>query len=141
METKTKQVKLEWLRSRMFVGTDHLGHSLAIGYQKEGEPSAQGVNPSDMLLLSAASCSAYDVVQILEKSKQPLEDLKVDVTAEQSQENPFPYISLHFIYRIWGNIPPEKIQRAMQLSEDKYCSVLATLKPGLTFTSEFVLED
>ncbi len=141
METKTKQVKLEWLRSRMFVGTDHLGHSLAIGYQKEDEPSAQGVNPSDMLLLSAASCSAYDVVQILEKSKQPLEDLKVDVTAEQSQENPFPYISLHFIYRIWGNIPPEKIQRAMQLSEDKYCSVLATLKPGLTFTSEFVLED
>ena len=141
METKTKQVKLEWLRSRMFVGTDHLGHSLAIGYQKEDEPSAQGVNPSDMLLLSAASCSAYDVVQILEKSKQPLEDLKVDVTAEQSQENPFPYISLHFIYRIWGNIPPEKIQRAMQLSEDKYCSVLATLKPGLTFTSEFVIED
>ncbi len=141
METKTKQVKLEWLRSRMFVGTDHLGHSLAIGYQKEDEPSAQGVNPSDMLLLSAASCSAYDVVQILEKSKQPLEDLKVDVTAEQSQENPFPYVSLHFIYRIWGDIPPEKIQRAMQLSEDKYCSVLATLKPGLTFTSEFVLED
>jgi len=141
METKTKQVKLEWLRSRMFVGTDHLGHSLAIGYQREHEPSAQGVNPSDMLLLSAASCSAYDVVQILEKSKQPLEDLKVDVTAEQSQENPFPYVSLHFIYRIWGDIPPEKIQRAMQLSEDKYCSVLATLKPGLTFTSEFVIED
>jgi putative redox protein len=141
METKTKQVKLEWLRSRMFVGTDHLGHSLAIGYQREDEPSGKGVNPSDMLLLSAASCSAYDVVQILEKSKQPLEDLKVDVTAEQSQENPFPYVSLHFIYHIWGDIPPEKIQRAMQLSEDKYCSVLATLKPGLTFTSEFVLED
>ena len=141
METKTKQVNLEWLRSRMFVGTDHLGHSIAIGYQREDEPSAQGVNPSDMLLLSAASCSAYDVVQILEKSKQPLEDLKVDVTAEQSQENPFPYVSLHFIYRIWGDIPPEKIQRAMQLSEDKYCSVLATLKPGLTFTSEFVIED
>jgi putative redox protein len=141
METKTKQVKLEWLRSRIFVGTDHLGHSLTIGYQSEDEPKAQGVNPSDMLLLAAASCSAYDVVQILEKSKQPLEDLKIDITAEQSQENPFPYVSLHFNYRIWGDIPPEKVQRAMQLSEDKYCSVLATLKPGLTFTSEFVIED
>jgi putative redox protein len=94
-----------------------------------------------MMLLAAASCSAYDVVQILEKSKQPLEDLKIDITAEQSQENPFPYVSLHFNYRIWGDIPPEKVQRAMQLSEDKYCSVLATLKPGLTFTSEFVIED
>jgi len=60
METKTKQVKLEWLRSRMFVGTDHLGHSLAIGYQSEDEPKAQGVNPSDMMLLAAASCSAYE---------------------------------------------------------------------------------
>jgi len=137
METKTKQVQLEWVRSRMFVGTDHLGHSLAIGYLMEDEPKANGVNPSDMLLLSAASCSAYDVVQILEKGKQPLEDLKVDVSAEQSQENPFPYLSLHFKYIIKGNVDPEKMQRAMDLSEEKYCSVLATLKPGLTFTSEF----
>ena len=137
METKTKQVQLEWVRSRMFVGTDHLGHSLAIGYLMEDEPKAHGINPSDMLLLSAASCSAYDVVQILEKGKQPLEDLKVEVSAEQSQENPFPYLSLHFKYLLKGNVDPEKMQRAMQLSEGKYCSVLATLKPGLTFTSEF----
>jgi putative redox protein len=141
METKTKEVNLEWLRSRMFVGTDHLGTSIAIGYDRESDPQGQGINPSDMLLLSAASCSAYDVVQILEKGKQPLEGLKVDVTAEQSQENPFPYTSLHFKYRIKGAVAPDKIQRAMQLSEDKYCSVLATIKPGLTFTSEFVIED
>ena len=141
METKTKQVKLEWLRSRMFVGTDHRGHSLAIGYLMEDDPKGFGVNPSDMVLLSAASCSAYDVVQILEKGKQPLEDLKVDISAEQSQENPFPFISLHFTYRIKGDVDPDKMQRAMQLSEDKYCSVLATLKPGLVFTSDFVIED
>ena len=58
METKTKEVKLEWLRSRMFVGTDHLGKSVAIGYLMDDEPKASGVNPSDMLLLAAASCSA-----------------------------------------------------------------------------------
>lgn len=141
METKTRQVTLDWLRSRMFVGTDHLGKSITIGYLMEDEPKAYGVNPSDLMLLAAASCSAYDVVQILEKGKQPLKDLKIDVSAEQSQEQPYPYVSLHFKYRIWGDIPPDKIQRAMQLSEDKYCSVLATLKPGLTFTSEFVIED
>ena len=48
METKTKQVKLEWLRSRMFVGTDHLGKSIAIGYLREDNPEAAGINPSDM---------------------------------------------------------------------------------------------
>ncbi len=86
---------MEWLCSRMFVDTDHLGNSLAIGYQREDEPHGQGINPSD-LLLAAASCSAYDVVQILEKGKQPLEDLKVDVSAEQNQEAPYPYVSLYF---------------------------------------------
>ena len=141
METKTKEVKLDWLRSRLFVGTDHLGTSIAIGYDRESDPEGKAVNPSDMLLLAAASCSAYDVVQILEKSKQPLEDLKVDVSAEQSQEPPYPYVALHFNYIVKGAVDPDKLQRAMQLSEDKYCSVLATLKPGLTFTSEYTLTD
>ena len=140
METKTKEVKLEWLRSRMFIGTDHLGTSIAIGYDRESEPEGKAINPSDMLLLAAASCSAYDVVQILEKSKQPLENLKVEVKAEQSQDPPYPYVSLHFNYIIKGAVDPDKIKRAMQLSEDKYCSVLATLKPGLVFTSEYTLE-
>ena len=90
METLTKEVKLEWLRSRMFVGTDHMGNSLAIGYLTDEEPKAQGINPSDMLLLAAASCSAYDVVQILEKSRQPLQDLKIDVSAEQREQQPYP---------------------------------------------------
>ena len=141
METKPKEVKLEWLRSRMFVGTDHLGTAIAIGYDRESDPEAKGVNPSDMLLLAAASCSAYDVVQILEKSKQPLEGLKMEVRADQSQEPPYPYVGLHFNYIVKGAVNPDKIQRAMQLSEDKYCSVLATLKPGLTFTSEYTLEE
>jgi len=141
METKSKEVKLEWLRSRMFVGTDHMGTSIAIGYDRESDPEAKAINPSDMLLLAAASCSAYDVVQILEKSKQPLEGLKMEVRADQSQEPPYPYVGLHFNYFIKGAVNPDKIQRAMQLSEDKYCSVLATLKPGLTFTSEYTLEE
>ena len=140
METKTKNVQVDWVRNRMFVGTDHLGTSIAIGYLREDQPQGQGINPSDLLLLGAASCSAYDVVQILEKSKQPLESLQVAVSAEQSQEAPYPYVSLHFNYIIKGAVDPDRIQRAMQLSEDKYCSVLATIKPGLTFTSEYTLE-
>jgi putative redox protein len=141
METKTKKVNLEWLRSRLFIGTDHLGTSIAIGYDRESEPEGKAINPSDMLLLSAASCSAYDVVQILEKSRQPLESLKVDVKAVQSQEPPYPYMALHFNYIIKGAVAPDKIERALQLSEEKYCSVLATLKPGLDFTSEYTLEN
>jgi putative redox protein len=140
METKTKEVKLDWLRSRLFIGTDHLGTSIAIGYDRESDPEGKAINPSDMMLLAAASCSAYDVVQILEKSKQPLEGLKVAVSAEQSQEPPYPYVGLHFNYIVRGAVDPNKIQRAMQLSEDKYCSVLATLKPGLVFTSEYTFE-
>ena len=140
METKTKHVKLEWLRSRLFVGTDHLGTSIAIGYDRESDPEGKAINPSDLMLLSAASCSAYDVVQILEKAKQPLEDLKMEISADQSQEAPYPYVALRFNYIIKGDVDPSKIERAMELSEEKYCSVLATLRPGLKFSSEYTLE-
>ncbi|MBS3753566.1 MAG: hypothetical protein KGY46_09300, partial [Anaerolineales bacterium] len=67
MATKPKSVNLEWVGSRMFVGTDSNGHSLAIGYQREHEPEGRGVSPSEMLMLAAAGCSSYDVVEILEK--------------------------------------------------------------------------
>ena len=139
-ETKTKRVKLEWVSSRMFVGTDHLGNSTAIGYFREDEPEGGGINPSDMLLLSAAACSAYDVVQILEKAKEPLEDLKVEIAADQSQQPPYPYVTLHFNYLVKGDVDPRKMERAMELSEEKYCSVLATIKPNLEFTSEYRIE-
>lgn len=137
METTTKEVKLEWVGSRMVVGTDSKGHSLTIGYQRENEPEGQGANPSDLLLLSAASCSTYDVVAILEKQKQPLEGLSVTVTATQKEEVPYNYLSMHITYHVRGDVDPDKLERAIYLSEEKYCSVTNTLRPCLEITNDY----
>lgn len=137
METTSKSVHLEWVGSRMVVGTDHKGHTISIGYQREKEPEWQGANPSDLLLLSAASCSTYDVVAILEKQKQPLEGLTVTVTARQNAEVPYNYLSMHITYHIRGDVDPDKVERAIHLSEEKYCSVTNTLRPSMEITSDY----
>lgn len=137
METTSKKVKLEWVGSRMVMGTDSKGHSLAIGYQRDHEPEWQGANPSDLLLLSAASCSTYDVVSILEKQKQPLEGLSVSVTAQQKAEVPYNYVAMHLTYHVKGDVDPEKLERAIHLSEEKYCSVTNTLRPCVEITNDY----
>jgi len=137
METKSKSVHLEWVGSRMVVGTDHKGHSIAIGYQREKDPEWQGANPSDLLLLSAASCSAYDVVGILEKQKQPPQGMTVTVKAQQNAEIPYNYLSMHITYHVRGEVDPEKLERAIHLSEQKYCSVTNTLRPAMEITSDY----
>lgn len=137
MAAKPKSVKLEWVGSRMFVGTDSNGHSLAIGYQREHEPEGRGVSPSDMLMLAAAGCSSYDVVEILEKQKQPLESLSVTVKGTQKKDPPFNYQTMHITYHVKGDVQPEKVERAIQLSEEKYCSVTNTLRAGVEITSDY----
>ncbi|MFO8036496.1 MAG: OsmC family protein [Anaerolineales bacterium] len=137
METTSKSVKLEWVGSRMFAGTDSKGHSLTIGYNRDHRPESQGASPSDLLMLSAASCSAYDVVEILEKQKQPLEGLSVTVTGTQKKDPPTKYLSMHLTYRVKGDVEPEKLERAIQLSEEKYCTVSITLRQCVDITSEY----
>lgn len=137
MDTTSKSVTLEWVGSRMVVGTDSKGHSLVIGYQREQDPQGRGANPSDLLLLSAASCSSYDVVEILEKQKQPLKEMIVTVDATQKKEPPFNYLTMHITYHIKGDVDPEKLERAIHLSEEKYCSVTNTLRPSVEITSDY----
>jgi putative redox protein len=137
MDTNKETVYLEWVGSRMLLGTDSRGHSLAIGYQREKEPQWNGAKPSDLLMLAAASCAAYDVVEILEKQRQPLEKLSVSCTGEQKAEPPYQFVSLHLHYQAIGDIDPARMDKAISLSQEKYCSVLMTLKPSVEITYDF----
>jgi putative redox protein len=137
MDTTSGTVFLEWIGSRMVMGTDSRGHSLAIGYQKDHEPQWNGAKPSDLLMLAAASCATYDVVEILEKQRQPLQNLTVSCTGEQITEPPYQFISLHLHYEATGDIDPEKMDRAIALSQEKYCSVLMTLEPAVEISYDF----
>jgi len=130
-------VKIRWVEKTMMVGTDSTGNSVVIGRSPENPERFAGIKPSDLLLLAAASCSTYDVVEILTKQREPLEDLQVICDGEQENKPPYTFTRIHLHYVVKGQVNAEKLARAIQLSEEKYCSVIATLRPGVPVSSDF----
>ncbi|MEO7117813.1 MAG: OsmC family protein [Candidatus Limnocylindrales bacterium] len=98
---------------------------------------ATGFSPAELLLASIGSCSAWDVVGILEKGRHPVEGVEAIVTGEQHTESPYAYhtIAVHFVVR--GAVRESAVERAVRLSCERYCSVIATVRPTATVTSSF----
>jgi putative redox protein len=135
--TVSGSVWIKWIGSNMMTGFDSRGTPLVIGRWPERDPESLGLKASDLLLLAAASCSTYDIVTILTKQREPLENVEVICTADQQKEPPFKFTHIHLHYRLTGNINPEKAERAIQLSEEKYCSVTNTLRGNVEISSDF----
>lgn len=131
------KVTLRWVEERMMTVTGSNGHSVVTGPSADPDYPWVGVKPAEMLLMAAASCSSFDVIEILKKQREPLQGLKVICEGDQKSEPPYPFTRIHLHYIAKGAIGPEKLERAIQLSEDKYCSVLATLRPGVPLSSSF----
>ncbi len=100
----------------------------------------RGASPMELLALALAGCTAMDVVTILRKMREPVEGLSVEVSGEKADDHPRRYLSLKIVYRLKGDLDERKVGRAIQLSEDKYCSVEATLRPGVHISSQVVIE-
>jgi putative redox protein len=132
-------VAVKWIEARLMTGVDSGGHPLVMGRWPEQSPQWAGLKASDLLLLSAASCSTYDVVMILEKQRELPDSLEVYCTGEQADEPPYQFTSIHLHYKVKGSLSPKKLERAIQLSEDKYCSVVNTLKKAVPITSDYEL--
>jgi putative redox protein len=125
---------VHWLNERNFVGVDSTGHSVVLSGQKNGI----GVSPSQMLLVALASCSSVDIVEILEKKRLKLKLLEVTITGEQDPDPPWTYRKIHVKYRLGGKDLTEKaVEQAIHLSQDKYCSVSATVRGVAQINTEF----
>ncbi len=121
---------------------DGRGHTVVIdGPEKLGGTDA-GPRPMEMFLASLASCSAVDVVMILKQQKQPLEDLRIEVKGERADAVPAVFSRIHIHFRAYGAVAENKLQRAVNLSVEKYCSVARMLVPDVVVehTAEVVTE-
>ncbi len=97
-----------------------------------------GLRPMQLLLAAMGGCSAIDLISILRKQREPLEDLKITVTGERQQGVvPALYTEVHAHFKLYGDINQEKAERAVQLSVEKYCSVAKTLEKTATVTHSF----
>lgn len=137
METATSTVHLKWIDATLMAGMDSRGRSLVIGTDLGAQPEWLGVKASDLLLLAAASCSTYDVINILTKQREPLRRLEVICSGQQITEPPYRFTSIHLHYIAAGPVDPLKLEKAIHLSEEKYCSVVNTLRPGVEITHDY----
>jgi putative redox protein len=133
-------ITLRWVEDKMMVASDTNGHSIVVGRSPDPQHQWIGVKPSDLLLMAVASCASYDVIEILTKQREPLEDIKIICTGDQISDPPYTFTRIHLHYQVTGAVDPEKLQRAIHLSEDKYCSVISTLRQGAPVTSDFEIQ-
>ncbi len=96
-----------------------------------------GVRPMELLLIGLAGCTGMDVISILGKMRVEYDEFRVEIEAEKSDEHPKVYTSIHIKYRIWGDVPEDKLKTAIELSREKYCSVSAMLGKAAPITHEY----
>ncbi len=125
MSNEWKEVVAEWRGDFAFMGFNETGGSVQMG-TLDGKP---GIGPMEMLLLGAAGCTGMDIVTILEKSRQDLQAFQVRVRGRRAEDYPKVWKEIEITYLLWGNnLDPKIIERAITLSEEKYCCASITLR-------------
>jgi putative redox protein len=122
------KARIKWVQDVMFVGESGSGHAVVM----DGAPDAGGRNlgfrPMEMLLLGLGGCSAFDVVMILKRGREQVTDCVVEIDAERATEDPKVFTRITMRYIITGTaLDPKKVERAVALSAEKYCSATAVL--------------
>ncbi len=134
------KVLVSWTNGVQFVAESGSGHAVVLDGAPEYGGRNSGMRPMEMVLAGTAGCSAFDVVSILKKMRQEITDVKVDVEAERAQEDPKVFTKLHFIYRVAGNkLDAAKVEQAVKLSKEKYCSATIMLAKSADITYEIVM--
>lgn len=129
---------MTWTGERLqFLGETAYGDPIAVG----GNASGPGAKPSDLLPVSLAACTAYDVVEILRKQRQDLRTLEVVVTSTQDPDPPWTFRAIHQTFRLTGTIDPMKAERAVELAEGKYCAIAATLRTVVEITHRIEISE
>lgn len=127
-------MKVELQRLNDAVHFEAKGGATDIKVHIDGSPEiggeGLGVRPMEMILMALASCSSLDLISILKKQRQPLEDLKVDVEAKRRDTIPSVFTSIHMIFKFKGALDLQKVEKAAELAVKKYCSVHDMLAAG-----------
>ncbi len=124
-DSAAKIAKVRWVGSEQFVAVGPSGHAVPLDSDRQSN-TAPG--PMELLLLALGSCTATDVVSILKKKRQKLETLEVQVSGERAANPPMVWTKLEIVYRLRGKLDEKAVRDAIELSENKYCSVAAMLR-------------
>lgn len=135
------KARVKWVQDVMFVGESGSGHAVVMDGAPEAGGRNLGIRPMEMLLLGLAGCSAFDVVLILKRGRENVTDCVVDVDAERAATDPKVFTNIRLRYTVTGHsLDRGKVERAVKLSEEKYCSASAIIgkTAQITHTIEIV---
>lgn len=134
MSGKTHEVTLEQVGPAAFEATAASGGKLIVDGAPDIGGEDRGMRPMELLLSALASCSAMDVVHILRKQRQDLQHLSIKIEGERADATPAPYRRINLVFQARGAVDDHKLQRAVQLAVEKYCSVGVSLDPEIEVT-------
>ena len=136
------KTRIKWVEGMSFVGETGSGHAVVIDGAPEHGGRNLGMRPMEMVLTGAAACTAFDVVLILKKGRQPVADCVVTAEAERAPEEPRVFTRIHLIYAVAGRgLDARQVERAVKLSKDKYCSATIMLGRTAEITYEIAISE
>jgi putative redox protein len=129
------KARVKWVQDVTFVGESGSGHSVVM----DGAPGAGGRNigfrPMEMLLLGLGGCSAFDVLLILRRGREAITDCVVEIEAQRAETDPKVFTAIEMVYKVSGkNLDANKVERAVNLSAEKYCSATKILSATAKIT-------
>ena len=132
------KARIKWVEGKTFVGESASGHAVVMDGPPESGGRNLGIRPMEMILLGLGGCTGFDVVHILEKARQPIEDCVVEVEAERSDAVPKVFTRIHVHFVVSGDgLSDKQVARAVELSAEKYCSASLMLGKVVDITHDY----
>lgn len=136
------KARIKWVQDVMFLGESGSGHSVVMDGAPDAGGRNLGVRPMEMLLLGLGGCSAFDVMLILKRGRMAVSDCVVDIEAERAETDPKVFTRIAMHYTVTGQaLDLKKVERAVHLSAEKYCSASAIIAKTAQITHTITLVD
>ncbi len=135
------QATIEWQGKMAFTGEDEEGRTVSLDAPEIVGGEGNGFRPKHLILEALAGCTAMDVISILRKMKSLPERFWVEVSGVETEEHPKVFSSFHLTYVVVGDVPEDKLKRAIELSQERYCGVSAMLRAVAEITHDYRYEE
>ena len=137
------KARVQWLDGRAFVGETGSGHAVVMDGSPESGGRNIGIRPMEMMLLGLGGCTAFDIVMILERMREKVTGLDITLDGERASEDPKVYTRVKLVYKVTGRkLKPANVERAVNLSAEKYCSATAMFAKSAVIEHSFeIIED
>jgi putative redox protein len=136
------KARVKWVEGMSFLAEAGSGHAVVLDGAPEYGGRNIGIRPMEMLLMGLAGCTAFDVVNILRRGREPVTDCVVEVDADRASEDPKVFTAIRVFYRVTGRgLSRQKVERAVSLSKEKYCSASIMLGATAAITATIEVAD